>query len=85
MMTEISVIPFLVASCKVWLMPTAQVLRSNAVNIGECKTWTQSEFYTWQNCYGATAPKNVYIVYQPRRWPNIVQSLVDFHWATSMQ
>jgi len=27
---------------KVWLMLTAQVPCSNAANIGECKTWTQS-------------------------------------------
>ena len=26
--------------------------------------------------YGARAPENVYTVYQSRRWPNIVQSLV---------
>jgi len=26
--------------------------------------------------YEARTPENVYMVYQPRRWPNIVQSLV---------
>jgi len=41
---ESSVIPFLVPSRKVWLMPAAGVLCSNAANIGERKTWTQSEF-----------------------------------------
>jgi len=34
---------------KVWLTPTARMPCSNAVNIGERKTWTQSEFCTWQN------------------------------------
>ena len=29
--------------------PTSGVLCSNTANIGECKTWTQSEFCTWQN------------------------------------
>jgi len=35
--------------CKVSLTPTARVLCSNAANIGECNTWTQSEFCTWQS------------------------------------
>jgi len=46
---ESSVIPFLVARRKVCLTPTAPVPRSNAANIGERKTWTQSEFCTGQN------------------------------------
>jgi len=29
--------------------------------------------------------ENVYEVYQPRRRPNTVQSLVDLRWATSVQ
>jgi len=29
---------------KVWLTPTARVPCSNAANIGERKSWTQSEF-----------------------------------------
>jgi len=33
----------------------------------------------------ARAPKMYYAVYQPRRRPNIVQSLVDFHLAMSLQ
>jgi len=37
-----SVIPFLVPGHKVWLMPAARVPCSNAANIGERKTWTQS-------------------------------------------
>jgi len=34
---------------KVWLTPAAGVPYSDAANIGERKTWTQSEFFTWQN------------------------------------
>jgi len=44
-----SVIPFLVPLLKVWLTPVAGVPCSNAANIGECKTWTQSELCTGQN------------------------------------
>jgi len=74
---ESSVTPLLVPCCKVWLMPAAGVLCNNAANI-EGKTWMQSEFYTSQKFrQGARAPKNVYTVYQPRRWPNVVQSLVE--------
>jgi len=40
----------------------------------------QSEFCTRQN-----ASENKYIVYQPRRRPNIVQSLVSLRWGTSLQ
>ena len=47
--SESSIIPFLVRCHKVWLTPTARVPCSNAANIEECKTWTQSEFCTWQN------------------------------------
>jgi len=42
---ESSVIPFLVVPRhKVWLTAAARVPCSNAANIGEHKTWTQSEF-----------------------------------------
>jgi len=43
---ESSVIPFLVPRLKVWLTPTGRVPCSNAANIGERKTWTQSEDMT---------------------------------------
>ena len=46
---ESSVIPFLVPRRKVSLTPAAGVPFSNAANIGECKTWTQSEVWTRQN------------------------------------
>ena len=65
---EISVISFLVPRLKVWLTLTGRVPCSNAANIGERKTWTQSDVCTWQNsARGQKPPKNVYIVYQPRR------------------
>ena len=55
---ESSVILFLVPRRKVWLKPTARVPCSNADNIRERKTWTQSEFCTWQKLrYGARAPE----------------------------
>jgi len=41
---ESSVIPLQVPRRKLWLTPAAGVPCSNAAYIGECKTWTQSEF-----------------------------------------
>jgi len=74
---ESSVIPFFVPQRKVWLTPAAGVPCSNAANTGERKTWTECDFCTWQNYVTVVkAPENVYIVYQHRRRPNIVQSLV---------
>jgi len=69
----------------VWLTPAAGVPCSNAANIGERKTWTQGEYCSWQNSVRGQEPQNVYIVYQPRRQPKTVQSLVDLHSATSVQ
>jgi len=40
---------YVVPRRKVWLTPAAPVPCSNAANIGERKTWTQSEFCTGQN------------------------------------
>ena len=75
---ESSVIQFLVPRRKVWLTSAARFPCSNAANIGERKTWTQSEFCSWQNSVRRTrAPKNVYIMYQPKKRPNILQSFVD--------
>ena len=45
---ESNVIPFLVPRRKVRLTPAAGVPCSNAANIGERKTWRQSEFCTWK-------------------------------------
>ena len=39
-----SIIPFLVPRQKVWLTAAARVPCSHTANIGERKTWTQSEF-----------------------------------------
>jgi len=41
---------------KVWLTPTARVPCSNDANIGERKTWTQSEFCTWKNSVRGQQP-----------------------------
>jgi len=54
---ESSVIPFLVSCRKVWLAAAARVPCSNAANIGERKTWTQSEFCTWQNSVMGQQPR----------------------------
>ena len=63
---ESCVIPFVVPCRKAWLTPAAGVPCSNAANIGERKTWTQSEFCTWQN--SVRGQESLYIVCQPRRW-----------------
>jgi len=78
---ESAVVPFLVPRHKVWLTAAGRVPCSNAVNIGERKTWTQSEFCSWQNSVKGQQPQNVYTVYQPMRRPNIVQIFVDLRWA----
>ena len=83
---ESSIIPFHVARCKFWLTPTAEVPCSNVANIGERKTWdTKWILHLTKFCQGARAPESTYIVYQPRRRPNVVQSLVGFRWATLLQ
>jgi len=57
---ESSVIPFPVPRRKVWLTPAAEVPCSNVANIGERKTWTQSELCTWQNSVTGQKPTNMY-------------------------
>jgi len=58
-----SVIPILVPRRKVWRRPAAGVPCSNAANIRERKTWTQSEYCTWQNSVrGQKPPKCIYSV-----------------------
>ena len=58
---ENSVIQFLEPRRKVWLTPAAGVPCSNAANIGERKTWTQSGFCTWQNSVrGKSLQKRIY-------------------------
>ena len=51
---------FLVPRHKVWLTAAARVPRSNAANIGERNTWTQSEFCSRQNSVTGQEPQNVY-------------------------
>jgi len=51
---ESFVIPFLVPRRKVRLTPAGRVPCSNAANIKERKTWTQSEACTRQNTYTYT-------------------------------
>jgi len=58
---ESSAIQFLVARRKFWLTPAARVPCSNAANVGERKTWTQSEFCTWQNSVRGQEPPKVYL------------------------
>ena len=75
---ETSVIPFLVPRHKVWLTAAARVPSSNAANIGECKTWTQSEFCMWQKSVrGKSHQKCIYSVRSQERRSNIVKSFVD--------
>jgi len=58
---ESSVISFLAPRCKVWLTLTARVPCSDAANIAALKTWTLSEFRTWQNSVrGKSRRKCVY-------------------------
>ena len=58
---ESSALPLLVPHHKVWLTPGARVPCSNAANIGERKSWTQSEFFTWQNSVRGQEPPKMYI------------------------
>jgi len=84
-LSESSVIPFLVPLRKVWLMIAAWLPCSNAANIRERKTWTQSEFCTWQNSVRGKSPQKCIYSAPARRRPKIVQSLVGLRWATSLQ
>jgi len=54
---ESYVIPFLVRRYKLSLTPTVRVPCSNVANIGERKTWTQSQFCTWQNSARGKSPR----------------------------
>jgi len=62
-----SVIPFLVPRRKVWLTPAARVPCSNVANIGERKTWAQSEVCTCQNSVREQKPPKMYIYYTSPR------------------
>jgi len=52
-------------------------------NIGERKTTLKWILHVAKFRYGARSP--MYIVYQSRRRPNIMQTSAGFHWATSLQ
>jgi len=65
--------------------PAAGVPRSNAANRGTQVLDTKCILHVAKFHQRARASGNVYIVYQPKRWPNIVQGLVALQWATSLQ
>jgi len=46
---------------KVWLTLTTDVPCGNAANIGERKTWTQSEICSWQSSVRGQEPPKMYI------------------------
>jgi len=75
---ESSAIPFLVPRHKVWLTAAVRVPCNHTANIGERRTWRQSEFCNWQNSTRGQEPSEMflYIVYQPRRRLSTVQSLI---------
>jgi len=75
---ESSVIPLFVPRRKVWLMPAAGVPCSNAAKTGNARRGCKVNFAPGKIPLWGKSPENVYIVYQPRRRTNIVQSLVDF-------
>jgi len=72
-----SVIPFLVPCRKVWLTP---LLECPAVTLPiqeKARLGCKVNFERAEILSGVKSPrKYIYIVYLPRRWPNIVQSLV---------
>jgi len=74
---ESSVIPFLVPLRKVWLTPAAGVPCSNAANIGEHKTWTQSGKIP----PGGKSPQKCIYGVPAQETAKIVQSLVGLRWA----
>jgi len=51
----------LLNATKFFLTPTTRVPCRNAANIVERKTWTQSEFCTWQNSVTGQEPPKMYI------------------------
>ena len=54
---ESSVIPFLVPRREAWLTPAAGMPCSNAANIGEGKTWTQTYFARGKIPSGSKGPR----------------------------
>jgi len=74
---ECSVIPFLVPCRKVWLMPAAGVPCFNAANIKRTQD-AKLILHVAKLHQGQERQKCIYIVCQPRRRSNIVQSFIDF-------
>jgi len=73
---ESSIIPFLVPCHKVWLTPLLQC-RANILPIyGKARLGHKVNFARGEIPSGGKSPKNVHIVHQSRRQPNIVQILV---------
>ena len=62
---ESSVIPFLLPRHKVWLTAAARVPCSNGANIGERRTWTQSETCSWQNSVLGQEPSKCIVYSSP--------------------
>ena len=53
---------------KLWITPTGRMPCINAANIGERKTWTQNEVWTWQTSVrGKSQRKCIYSVYTSPR------------------
>jgi len=75
---ESSVIPLTVPRQKLWLTAAAQVSCSNAANIEEHKTWTQSEYCTWQNSIRGQDPPKMYIYSVPAQ--EMVKHHAKFGW-----
>jgi len=78
--SESSVIPFLVPLYKVWLTPSARVPDSNAANIVERKTWTQSKFSTWQNSVTEQEPPAQKCTYSAKTAQKTDKHHVKYGW-----
>ena len=74
---ESAVISFLVPRHKVWLTPLLECRALTLPIYEKARLGRKVNFARGKTPSGARAPENVYLVYQPRRRPNIVQSLVS--------
>jgi len=76
---ESSVSPFLVPRRKVWLTPAAGVPRAVTLPIYQNAILGRKvNFAPGKILSRARAAENVYVMYQPRKRPNIVRSLLGF-------
>ena len=69
---------------KVWLTPTARVPCSNAANMRKARLGPKVNFAHGKVPLRSKSRQHMCIVHQPKRRSNIVQSLVDLCWATSV-